>query len=334
MDMKKTKKKASPASGQTQAKRWLFTLNNPDQDDPADMIQYKYVDYMIMGKETCPTTGTPHIQGYAIFKDPQRISSLKKILPRAHWEKANGTPQQNINYCSKGDQPKEEWDLYKEKGPSFGLNAVVAVYGEVPKIKRGGSTAEREERKDEVARMALDSSSVSEGMGILKRELPFDFLRFGETLERNLKRSKSQSFAPSHELASFNKAPLIFEKKSMLLWGPSNTGKTSYALAHFKTPLLVSHIDVLKQLSPDNDGIVFDDMAFKHWPPEAVIHLLDFDLPRDINVRYGTVNIPKNVYKIFTHNTDNPFYNDEIDIEQKKAIERRLNRVHVLKQLY
>jgi len=316
MDLKKTtKKKASAASKQTQAKRWLFTLNNPVMDDSNDMLDLTLCDYAIMGREVAPDTGTPHIQGYAIFKTPQRMSSLKKLLPRAHWTKANGTPEQNRTYCSKdGD---------------------FAEHGEIPRFKRGGSSAERYERQNEVAQMAIDAESVSDGMAILKREMPYDFLRFGESLERNLKRSKSQNFVPTHEIASFSRTALTFNRKSVLLWGPSNTGKTSYALAHFKRPLLVSHIDVLKTLSPDNDGIVFDDMAFKHWPVEAVIHLLDYDLPRDINVRYGTVNIPKEVQKVFTHNTKNPFYDEDvIQEEQKAAIERRFERIHVLKNLY
>jgi len=316
MDLKKTKvKKASAASKETQAKRWLFTLNNYNLDDPQDMINLDLTDYCVMGREVCPTTGTPHIQGYAIFKNPTRMSQLKKILPRAHWTKAKGTPQQNRTYCMKDGLAEE--------------------YGAIPTPNRGTTAADRDIRRDEISSMALDTTSVSDGMAILKRELPYDFLRFGESMERNLKRSKSQTFVPTHALATFNRAPLVFNRKSVLLWGPSNTGKTSYALAHFKAPLLVSHIDVLKSLSPDNDGIVFDDMAFKHWPVEAVIHLLDYDLPRDINVRYGTVNIPKEVLKIFTHNTENPFYDpDTIEVEQKAAIERRFERIHVLKGLY
>lgn len=123
--------------------------------------------------------------------------------------------------------------------------------------------------------------------------------------------------------------------KSTLFYGSSGLGKTHYALAHFKKPLFISHIDGLKQLSPDNDGIVFDDMSFRHWPVEAVIHLLDSDLARDLNVRYGTVHVPAGVKKIFTHNTSNPFYNDEmIDPEQKEAIERRLSRCHILMKTF
>lgn len=111
-------------------------------------------------------------------------------------------------------------------------------------------------------------------------------------------------------------------------------GKTHYALAHFKNPLVVSHIDKLKQLSPDHDGIVFDDMCFTHWPPSSIIHLVDTELERDINIRYGTVNIPAGTRKIFTYNSDNPFYKEDISDEQKIAIERRIHRVHVLNVLY
>lgn len=98
---------------------------------------------------------------------------------------------------------------------------------------------------------------------------------------------------------------------------------------------MVSHIDTLKMLSPDHDGIVFDDMSFKHWPPESVIHLLDQEFDRDINVRYGTVHIPAHTPKIFTHNSDNPFYDQEkICDDQREAIERRLSRVNLRTNLY
>ena len=123
--------------------------------------------------------------------------------------------------------------------------------------------------------------------------------------------------------------------KTTLIYGPSNLGKTHWACAHFKNPLVVSHVDKLKQLSPDHDGIVFDDMSFSHWPPSSVIHLVDTELERDINIRYGTVNIPANTKKIFTYNSDNPFYDcDKISEEQRSAIERRISRIHVMNHLY
>jgi len=320
---------ASAASKQPKSKLWCFTVNNPDGTESIDP---SLVDYAIVAMETCPTTGTPHIQGFAYFKAETRLSALAKLLPRAHWTKCNGTALQNSNYCKKGEQPKEEWDLFREKGPNFGLNADYVECGKLPERKSGGS---RHEQNNAVALRALDAPTVQEGMAILRREASFDYLRFGEGMERNLKRSKTEQFKSPFELSAYTCNPLVFEKKATLLWGPSGSGKTNFALAHFKNPLFVSHIDALKQLSPDNDAIVFDDMRFTHWPVESVIHLLDYDFPRDINCRYCCAHIPAKMIKVFTHNTENPFYKTgEIEPEQQAAIERRLTRVHVKNNIF
>lgn len=287
-------------------------MNNPVPGD--DDIPDEILDYAVYGREIAPETGTLHCQGFCIFKKDQRLSALKKILPRAHWEKCNGTVEQNIAYC------KKDGDFMEVGTP--------------PKTSQGTKRA-RDEHQNAVATKALNADTVAQGMQIIREELPFDFLRFGETMERNLKRSKIEATVPPFKPEAFNHAPLTLTGKSTLIWGPSNTGKTSFALSHFERPLLVSHIDTLKQLNPDHDGVVFDDMSFRHWPVESVIHLLDYEFTRDINVRYGTVNIPAKLIKVFTHNTENPFYKEEdIQQAQQEAIARRLTRVHVVGNLY
>lgn len=101
--------------------------------------------------------------------------------------------------------------------------------------------------------------------------------------------------------------------------GPTGVGKTTWALRHAKKPaLLISHIEDLKALNNDTQSIVFDDMDFRHWPRTSQIHLVDTNLPRSINVRYGVVHIPANIQKIFTANpTSPPFLDDD-------AIKRRV----------
>lgn len=85
-----------------QSRRWCFTLNNYTSYDETDFQSVDCV-YMIYGKEHCPTTGTPHLQGYIVFSTNKRLASMKKLHPTAHWETAKGTTQQNIDYCSKSD---------------------------------------------------------------------------------------------------------------------------------------------------------------------------------------------------------------------------------------
>lgn len=312
--MEKQAKQRKPQG--SQAKRWVFTLNNPEE---GEILDPDLVDYSIVGDEV-GEEGTRHFQGFAIFKKQQRISSLKKILPRAHWEVARGTNKQATDYCKKDGKFVEIGVLPKDNS--------YAVSG-----KRSRSEAE-----NAVFTQALDSGSVMDGLAVIKQNLPRDYCLHGEAIERNLKRAKVEVFQKPYPIEAFCLAPLDFGNgKAVLLYGDTGTGKTCFALAHFQNPLVVSHIDGLKRLSVDNDAIVFDDMSFTHWPIESIIHLLDWELTREIHVRWGTVTIPRHTIKVFTHNTSNPFYHEAekrvISDEQQAAVERRFRRVHVMNSL-
>lgn len=79
------------------AKYWCFTINNPETEpvfDPETM------QYLLFGRET-GESGTPHLQGYVVFKTRKRLTALKKIWPTAHFEHAKGTPDHNYAYCTK-----------------------------------------------------------------------------------------------------------------------------------------------------------------------------------------------------------------------------------------
>lgn len=291
------------ATHRKQAKCWCFTLNNPQEGETLDIDLF---DYLVVGNEV-GEEGTPHFQGYGRLHKQKRLHEMKAMLPRAHWEIAKGTAWENRVYCTKDGEFVEHG-----KAPT------------APKTKAN---------QDEAYAEAIASQSIEEGIGIIRSKRPRDYCLHGESIERNLKKAKVIPTGGKYELEKFACAPLELTRAT-LLWGPSAVGKTQFALAHFGNPLFVSHIDDLKQLNADHDGVVFDDMSFRHWPIEAVIHLLDIEVDRTINVRYGTVRIPAYTIKIFTHNTENPFYNHDANEEQKEAVNRRLQRVQVLNKLY
>lgn len=89
-------------SNATTLRKAVFTLNNWTQEE-YDMIvnglTQKSHDFII-GKEV-GESGTPHLQGYVEFKSALKFRTVKNLLPRAHIEKAHGTREQNIKYCSK-----------------------------------------------------------------------------------------------------------------------------------------------------------------------------------------------------------------------------------------
>lgn len=71
------------------SKTWIFTINNYTDDEVAffrDRIDG--VTRLVVSKEI-GEAGTPHLQGYVTFKKAKRLSALKKIVPRAHWEPSN-----------------------------------------------------------------------------------------------------------------------------------------------------------------------------------------------------------------------------------------------------
>jgi len=93
--------------------------------------------------------------------------------------------------------------------------------------------------------------------------------------------------------------------KTLVLCGESGCGKTTWAKRNAPRPaLFVSHIDTLKKFDTEvHKSIIFDDVDFNHYPRTSQIHLVDFDNPRAIHVRYGCVEIPAGIFKIFTCNS-------------------------------
>jgi len=90
---------------------WCFTLNNYTPEELA--VIYETVDnsdvfkYAIIGKET-GESGTPHLQGYLVYKNPVRFNTVRQAVSmRSHIEPAKGTAVQNVAYCSKEDAFRE-----------------------------------------------------------------------------------------------------------------------------------------------------------------------------------------------------------------------------------
>lgn len=100
---------------------WVFTINNYTDIDELHLSEATLssaVKYILYGKETAPTTGTPHLQGYIVFNTTARRSQVKLILGEKAWfSPAKGNFAQNFDYCTKsgdfceyGTRPKSQSD--------------------------------------------------------------------------------------------------------------------------------------------------------------------------------------------------------------------------------
>ena len=109
---RQTTKNTTEENTNSRAKRWCYTLNNPIQP-----IAYNELtqDYHVYGEEV-GDSGTPHHQGFVVFKNLKRLTQLKEINSRAHWEPARGSNKEASDYCKKDGKYHEYGTLPDEPG--------------------------------------------------------------------------------------------------------------------------------------------------------------------------------------------------------------------------
>lgn len=269
------------------SKTWKFT-----EFDISTRSFYENLDanVIVFGEEICPSTGKRHYQGHVVFKRAYRLSALKK-LSNAHWEPAKCD---DFNYELKGENVFIR-DNRKKKGERSDLISIA------DKAKSGATIKE------------------------IAEEFPSQFIRYHKGIER-----LHEILNNTHEKADYSLnsccehiglEPLKFDKTQVIV-GEAGCGKTQYALAHFEKPCFISHIDGLKKFDPKHhDGIVFDDMDFKHYHRTHQIHLTDWNNTRDIHCRFINATIPKHTKKVFLCN--------EYCFTRDPAIDRRVTVTEV-----
>lgn len=103
----------------SRVRRWCFTINNPSDDAVLALRTLgaaPTVKYLVFGREV-GASGTPHLQGFVIFKDCPRLSACKtRIGGVGHCEAARGTNTQASEYCKKDGDYEEFGVLDNESG--------------------------------------------------------------------------------------------------------------------------------------------------------------------------------------------------------------------------
>lgn len=173
------------------ARAFCFTINNYSEDALTKLNELE-CSYLVYGKELAPSTGTPHLQGYVHFKNPRSLVAVRKLL-NGHVTIANGTPQQNFDYCSKdGD--------YIERGTRPSDSAAA-----------GRTEAAR---WDEAKQAALEGRWT---------DIPTDlFVRYGNGFKR-LKLDLAPKPKPLDNA----------EYYGIWLYGPTGTGKSYWAYENY-----------------------------------------------------------------------------------------------------
>ena len=131
-----------PASSKyAQGTNWCFTINNPDENYTS-IWDEDTMKYLVEGHEI-GQEGTPHVQGFVVMLSRQRLSGMKQISCRAHWELAHGTAIQAAVYCKKDGN-------YQEKGtcPQEGRKREPFAHKEVYHGLKDGTLSLRQVMED------------------------------------------------------------------------------------------------------------------------------------------------------------------------------------------
>lgn len=136
-----------------QSRRFCFTSYN-DEPPVWDTTTMGYLCYQ---RESCPSTGRRHWQGYCEMLKKTTIGRMQKIS-KCSWLVCRGTGEQNRTYCSKSDSSEE--GSWMEHGTMFKQGQRTDLEG-VAEAIRGGASVD----------------SIAE-------QQPHLFHQYGRTLER------------------------------------------------------------------------------------------------------------------------------------------------------
>jgi hypothetical protein len=126
-----------------QSRRWCWTINNYTEDDLRRVSNFENkAEWAIYGKEVGSEKGTPHLQGYFYLKKKTTLTGVKKILPRANFQIAKGTHEENRIYCSKEANDVTEYGTFPMEPGAMGKECEVNRWATARQLAKNGKVEE------------------------------------------------------------------------------------------------------------------------------------------------------------------------------------------------
>lgn len=253
----------------------------------------------------------------------EHLKSFKPIyICCAHEEHEDGSPHLHatIRFQAKKDIKNERIFDYQGFHPNIQTTRNIKAW--TTYIKKDEDFVEFENVTANLTVRLSDISTVDLRDYCLEKKIPFGYYQEEKNSRSLVSMNINEDTVVNGTMSMYLTCLLPIFDKTVVLVGPSGTGKTTWAKKHAPKPaLFVTHMDTLKSFNMEvHKSLIFDDMDFKHLPTQAQIHLVDRDDPRAIHTRYTKVDLPANLVKIFTCN-ERPFIEHE-------AIERRIKFIN------
>lgn len=180
---------------------------------------------------------------------------------------------------------------------------------------------------------ALAAPTVRDGMEIIALQDPGAYLRFGESIERNLRRRLAPPPQPKVYFGPFI-SPLVDTNwdpttHSLLVWGPPGVGKTQWARYYMshrwgEYDYIKGSHEQLKKLHFDKP-FIFDEVYMCNdkdpWhKPAQSREITDVENGGAVECRNSNVDIPPGVPRIFLSNVAFPFRNPADSVYGRRVV--------------
>jgi len=289
------------------SRNWVFTLNNPKLIDLASVLDDDNIRCLLAVLEVS-TSGTTHYQGVVQLRNPRAISTMRSLIPRAHWEIQRGSKMEAYKYVLKTCEMEllskvsvDSWrtGMEEQDGATDG-EAPLAL---PPWISRGidGTFAElcdslEGKKKKRSLTERLAEIQVKLQSGVTEQELSEE--HFSEWVRY---RTSFKAYKALHS------APRDFKTEVTVIQGPTGTGKSRYCSEEYPDAYWKAR-DQWWDNYEAQEVIIIDE--FYGWIPfDLLLRMLD-RYPLKVEVKGGKVNFcPKKII-ITTNKTPNTWYKD------------------------
>lgn len=263
-----------------------------------------------IGQQELGQNGSLHYQLTIGFAYQKTISAVSKMIGIQTVEIVRDL-RSSIMYCTK---------LETRIGD-------IIEFGDIPNTDYAGH--------NKLVLEASQKNSYEEAMAYLEDADLMFFLSHKKTIGPWLAgKFKEDVDAPLYEMSQFNKHAITDFSKTVVLIGPTGVGKTQYALAHFKNPLLIRDKNDYIRYNRHTDGLIFDDLSFISWNAMTFLHMVENETPITQDVKFGHVRIRAKIPKFILVNSEELLWPREILKETKDACLRRMIIYHIRNPLY
>lgn len=155
-------------------KRWTLRWSNPpdDWEETCQALMGEHLRFFV-GQQEMSESGTPHVQGYFELKKKQRRTTVSALFGDAnpHFEEAQGSPKQNVRYCTKHCSACYKMEQCTEETKDYRMSDPV-MWGTPSKI---GKAALMEGLWDAIEKGVPIEEAIAETPALLQHQRAYNF---------------------------------------------------------------------------------------------------------------------------------------------------------------